>query len=518
MVAKSKLIYFIEISWLLSLLILASMVYLNHELVGTFFNSDWMMFPKFIQDIFLGHGHYKDWTISPAPHFFPDMVIFTPFFLLIKNIYFQFQVSMWIMIVLIYLGVKFIYYQFFSIKETIIFALASTSSLVLLGLKQFSPYILALAPVVHVGEFIAGLFLVGIQIKMISRDKLDFISYSLCGVSALIAFAAGVSDLLFIVQFSAPIFVAYSFLYMQRYIRFNQFFLFASLVIFSSILGGFSTKYLVPKDILFDYLGRPSIMKLSFNTLGIPLLAFVNMMKSINIFLKIIFSIFYAAVLVFIGILVSTRISKKKFNLDKKIIFLNLFIFFSILLTILSACLLSNSNLAYITDRYFIPIYFFTFLFFFFSFYCFNNYSLISKIFTYLAFLIALYIISNIYILYHKPGFTLNKDYYPQDVRCIDEALREYGHHGIAQFWDANFISILSKENLQIVPVNIYLTPFYWAVNVRKFENPISFIIFDNDGKTLNKDLINKKFGNPKKEIICYTRTILIYKKDSLKL
>lgn len=520
MVAKSKIIYFIEFFWLLSLLILACMVYLNHELVGTFFNSDWVMFPRFIQDIFLGHGHYRDWVISPAPHFFPDMFIFTPFFLLIKSIYLQFLISILIMIILTYLAVKLIYSQFFSVKQTIIFSMAATSSLFILALKLFYPYVLALVPAVHVGEFIVGLFLIGIQIKMINKEKLDFISYILCGISGVTAFAAGASDLLFVIQFSGPIFLAYSFLFIKRYMKFYKVLLLASLAIFPAMLGICLTKFLVPKNILLSYLGHPSITKISFSNLGIQLESLTNIFKSINSLIKILFFIFYTNVTFFMAVILFNRINKKhKFYLDKKIIFLNLFISFSTLCSLLSAILLANSYQSNVTDRYIISVYFFPFLFFFFILYYFNNYVLVSKIFTYLVFFIFLYILLGIYKLYQKPGFKLHSDYYPQDVRCIDEALHKYGHHGIAQFWDANVITTLSKENVQIVPVNPDLTPFYWAINKNNFNNKISFIVVDSSGVIiLNKNLIYAIYGVPEKEIVCFNRKILIYNKENLKI
>ena len=218
MSSKSKLIYWIEFLWLLSILTLATLVYLHQDLIGLFFNSDHVMFPSFFNDIFFNHGHYKDWVISPAPHFFPDMLLFPPFFFLINNIYFQFLIAIWLMIIMTYIALKFIYYQFFSKNTSTVFTLAALGSLFILALQNISPYVLALLPAVHIGEFLIGLILIGLQLKILNTNKLNIKKYILGGISALITFFASLSDLLFVEQFAVPIFLAYSFLFLKKYI------------------------------------------------------------------------------------------------------------------------------------------------------------------------------------------------------------------------------------------------------------------------------------------------------------
>ena len=57
------------------------------------------------------------------------------------------------------------------------------------------------------------------------------------------------------------------------------------------------------------------------------------------------------------------------------------------------------------------------------------------------------------------------------------------------------------------------------SINVKKFENPISFILLDSGNSySLNKNIILAKYGNPKKEVTCYARNILIYPRDSIKM
>lgn len=515
---KNKLIFFIEYFWLFFLLLLASMVYLNQEFINLFFNSDELIPPIFFNDLFFKYGHYKDWIFSPVPHFFPDMLVTFPIFCIVKNVYFCFLIIIWIMMVSTYFAVKFIFHRLFSLEKSVIFSLTAVSSLFLLALKNFSPYNRALVPFYHIGEFIVGLFFIGMQLNLISKDKFSYKSYILCFFIVIIVFACSLSDLLFVIQFAVPTFITYSFFFLKKEIKLSSYLLLSSIVIFPAISGALLTKYLMPKDILANYLSHPSLMKVSFSTLNLQLVALIHVVKnSSNYLIKIIFSIFYLNLIFILGanLFISHRVNIKN-SIDKNI-FLCAFIFLSVFLSLSSQLFLATP--VYVNNRYLAPLFFFPILFFPILFsppiLLFNNKLLASKIFTCLATLLFLCIIVNLFLLISKPGFKLNKNYYPSYVRCIDKALRGYGHTGIAQYWDANLISVLSKENVEALPV-IDLYPFFWGVNVSKFKKPISFVVLDviNVPLSLNKNVIYRSYGIPDKIVICDKKEIRIYSKN----
>ncbi len=229
-----------------------------------------------------------------------------------------------------------------------------------------------------------------------------------------------------------------------------------------AILGGFLTKYFVPKDILFNYLQHPSVLDITYKKTIIQLITVIKMIKNINNFgIQSIMGIFYASVFSILILNNTNTHPKKKLNIyiDTKITFILVFIFASLLTNIISFCLSAEGS---VLDRYFINFYYFPFLFFFLPLYSFKYYPFVYKTVTYLSFILFLYILASTYILLHKPQFKMKMSYYPPDIHCIDEAVRGYGDNGIAQYWDANYITSLSKENLQLVSVNPDLTPFYW--------------------------------------------------------
>lgn len=521
---KSKLIYFIEYSWLFILLLFASVVYLNQGGIELFFNSDILASVLIIKDLFFQHGHYKNWMVPAAHHFFPELFIASLIYCVVKNIYLFFLIMVWTSIISIYIGVKLIYRQFFSVKNAIFFALMATSGFFLLvfhyyrasSIPNINPYAIAQVPFVHVGEFIAGLFFLGMQINLINKDKLTYKEYILLAISAFIAFACSLSDLLFFVQFASPIFISYSFFVLTRKIKFYRYLLLSSLIILPAILGVFSAKYLIPNYMLIGYLTNPSLIKVSFSTINIQLLEFIQLIKlNISYLIGIILGIFYFSL---IFILTNQFFFNDKKNIkdhiDKKL-FLILFVFLSTFFSIVSQFCLAGKN--YVSLRYMLPLFYFPILFFFFLIPYLNNKLLTSKKSNYLTGLFFIYIIVGLLVFINKPAFKLHMSYYPQYVRCIDKALRGYGHNGIAQYWEANLITALSKEDIEVVPV-LNLTPFVWFIKKTKFEKPFNFVILELfinrlPFPSLEKALVYPRYGMPDKVVVCGKRKILIYSK-----
>lgn len=512
MIGKNKLIYVIEIFWLLLLLALTSIVYLNQGLPNYFFNSDLLQFFNFFRDIFLNHANYMEWIFSPAPHFFPDMFLFIPFLFLTKNIYYQILISLWIMIVFTYCSMKFFYRQLFSKEKAIFFSLTVTSCMFLLAIKGFSPYLLAMSPATHVSEFIIGIFFVGIQIKIINKEKISFNSNALYVISAFLSFLCGFSDLLFIPQFALPTFLYYIFIFLKKK-RYNQWVFFSSFTILPAIFGSYVEKYLVPHATLLEYLGHPSITKITFNSFSSQLSELINMLKNINHMIVFYFIIFYISIIIFFY-------STFKSNFfEKKHAFLISLIFFSVILSFLSIFPLCGVN--YVLDRYIMPFYFFPFLFFFLPISSIYTHKFVSSISAFLILLIFIFMLISIFKIYNMPGFELKKNYYPAEIRCIDNALEGQGRNGIAGYWTARPISMFSKKDLNVYPVLNNLNPFLLSGSL-KTKSFYSFVIINMNPQDINfkieQSFIENINGLPKKIVICGAKKVLIYSKNSMKI
>lgn len=509
---KGRFIYFIEYSWLFILLLFACMVYANQKIISLFFNSDGAASLLLFRDLLIEHGHYKDWAIPSAVHFFPGMPIWMLTFLIVKNLYLYFLTVIWVIIISIYFAVRFIYSQCFLARKATFCALTATTGILLLTFSYHPPYNILFLSFYHVEEFIAGLFLLGIQIKLINKDKLAYTDYILVVLSVLIAFGCGLSDLLFFVQFASPIFFTYSFFFLTKRISFFRCLLFSSFIVLPTIAGLFSLEYIIPNYVLSNYLSHPSLTKVSFNTIITQSIVLINTIKaSSNYFIKVIYGIFYLSLIFIIGSKLFAKDKKNIRNNIDKTLFLSLFVFFSVLSTIGSVFCLTDIH--YVVDRYMFPLFFFPFLLFFIPIDCLNGKLLNSKIFVCFTVVIFLYMVINLLIFISKPGFKFHTSYYPEYVRCIDKALRGYGHNGVAQYWEANLITILSKENVRIVPVINDLHTFPWLVNINRFQKPINFIIVDRFSSpfTIEENLLYRRYGMPDKVVVCGKRKILIY-------
>lgn len=110
-------------------------------------------------------------------------------------------------------------------------------------------------------------------------------------------------------------------------------------------------------------------------------------------------------------------------------------------------------------------------------------------------------------------------DYYPELVRCLDEQAQHYQvRYGLAQYWRAKYITLLSKQSLQVVQVRHGdrkpLFPNHLISNFNWYDHEFEFIITDrenNDPQRLDQQKIQEHFGEPAATVTCDTKTMLIY-------
>lgn len=176
------------------------------------------------------------------------------------------------------------------------------------------------------------------------------------------------------------------------------------------------------------------------------------------------------------------------------------------------------TNPGSILDRYMLPLFFFPYLLFFIPLCTLNKYSYIYNTGIFLFYMALIYsFINHLQIIVNR-GINPRLEYYPEAIKCIDQYLQPYDH-GVAQYWDANVISILSKKNIEVVSVDYFLEPNYWGANSTKFSKPSSFVILSHISPLvdLNPNTVNSKYGNPEKIIQCGDKSLLIYPKNSIK-
>ncbi len=116
-------------------------------------------------------------------------------------------------------------------------------------------------------------------------------------------------------------------------------------------------------------------------------------------------------------------------------------------------------------------------------------------------------------------------DYYPGLVACVDDHSRELGlHRGIAQYWYARYISILSKDNLMMVQEIHSMAPFFYLNNSDGYEDDFDFVLAYSDAISMNRvdpaNLVDRaaviaRFGEPAVSFNCDGVDMLVYNREN---
>lgn len=116
----------------------------------------------------------------------------------------------------------------------------------------------------------------------------------------------------------------------------------------------------------------------------------------------------------------------------------------------------------------------------------------------------------------NQPNLT---EYYPGFIQCMDEnAGRLDIHHGIAHYWQARPITLLSKTQLVVVQVFPDLTPMKFLNNSDFYRDNFDFVIIDNDpppGIWIDRELVYQRFGAPATTFSCEDSDVLVYNRES---
>jgi hypothetical protein len=106
-------------------------------------------------------------------------------------------------------------------------------------------------------------------------------------------------------------------------------------------------------------------------------------------------------------------------------------------------------------------------------------------------------------------------DLYPPQIRCLDSfAERRNLHNGIAQYWLAKPITMLSKKRLMVVQVKKSLSRLHWINNLNWYNREFDFFLVDNEPGTLRSiesKRVQAKYGPPAAVFACHDWKVLVY-------
>lgn len=511
MLRKNKLLNFIELLYLIIVIISVASFYLSQAGATLFFNADTLFIGDFFKNLLYENGSIRNWIFPSTFCFFPDWLLLVIANLVTKKIYFQLLIVACLNILLLYLVVKIIYRQFFSKTESLLFTFTSIGFFTLLAINLFEPYLMLLTICYHAGAFITGLFYIFLQLKYSKDNLTKKEKFFLIFIAVCISLIMGISDPIFLAQFSIPVFFTSFAMWAIKKKSFKDSFLIAFTPLVVAIIGVSLIDKLPLRTMLFEYLDHPSLSKITIKTIFDN----INYLKdSVKFFLNppygilIIFVLFYLSIIAFL-------LFYKKLQIKKEI-FLNMFILVSVTFNIASFLITKRPP----TNRYLMTFYFFPILLFFFISLGYKNIYKFFHIIAYVTFLLLIYKTVTIFL---SEKIQFKKKFYPEEILCVDNLLRNYDHYGVANYWDARIYTNFSQVGLKVDAADTNLIPFNPIGNTKHFKNSYSFIITE-----VSPSSEIKKFWAPNDKLIklyhptvikiCGGKKIIVFNKNRLKI
>jgi hypothetical protein len=118
-------------------------------------------------------------------------------------------------------------------------------------------------------------------------------------------------------------------------------------------------------------------------------------------------------------------------------------------------------------------------------------------------------------------SLTQLSDYYPEFVKCVDHNTQKRNiRNGLAQYWHAKYVSMLSKNDLHVVQVRqVQLRLFleHWINNLNWYNNDFEFVItfeFPGPGGSIYEHFLVGAFGKPADTFWCDEKKVLVYNRE----
>ena len=449
----------------------------NSSFDDWFFNSDSIFYHSVSKDMILNKGQLVDWYFPAAPSLFPSLLIVYIINLFTENVYLSNLLFVCFQVLQLYILLLLLLKYFTDQRYAVFFGFVIFSFTIIIF--DFVPFLYYSKVDHHFGNFLNLLFCLFLTINQLFKPK----NLYAIGLFSLLAIST-ISNPLIISQFSMPMILA---LTLIEKIEKNNRSLLMFIIASSSVIG-----FLI-KGIFFNN---------DLTDVVISYKQVINSLYHIKVFFTQNSTIFQNSILIpfiyFIFISL-TRLFKKPKIVDLKNHFLILFVSASFITSII-VVLFSPVNIQF---RYIINIYYLSIITSIILLYPFINdfYKSHNKIFT-LYFTFFLFI-----IIAFKTDFSkkLSFNYYPDSISHFDNLAKEKKlKFGVADYWDANRLYVLSKSDLRgVSPVKIdkdnkakirkFNTSKLWAENEIDFSyniHPKSLGISSYELVVTNKDSI----------------------------
>lgn len=458
------------------------LTYFNHSVVGgmdVLNNSDSMYLPSLFQDLIINDGVYKNWYLTPAPYFFPDMALYFAVSLINSKVYISnylfFNVQLLVLFIFIYKINEF----HFKKERAAIYAAISISLLFCIEAPA-APYLIRSGH--HFGVLLSAIVLLFLMLKAFKQKKMSFLN---CILILIISVLTVASDKLYLVQAIAPIIGALFLLLIIRAVPVKLVLQITAVLCFSVILG-----YLLHDVLVLNETQYP--ISFSFENIELNwtvLTSNVVDTLSKNWLVSIYILLFYLVTIVAL----TYRLLCRQIVSNPMSSFVMLFVMGSVglMFGVMLPSSLAMMN-RYLMPFYFLPLIFFPLLMNIFGGLKNNN------LFYYLK-IVGIFLLLLLVNVNAVKGFKYKEEYYPGYIECIDKFVKRLNaNSGIGNYWQSKSLNMLSKVDLNIVQVTDNFSEYNWITTSSWREQTYRLLIVNNGIKPEiqpNPERLKKQFG-----------------------
>ncbi len=449
------------------------------------FNTDSLYLPSLYKDFFIEHGKVTSWSFNSSPNFVPDMLLYFPMNWMIGNFrltaivfsLFQQMLLMFLVYSLLrrFFGKDANVYSGLIVLLSIIFLLSF-----LLGNEYYLSF-LYVSNTFHVGTFVMALICLKLSFVYVEKKKTGILVLML--FLQLIAF---LSDRLFLILFTAPAFFTFILFWKNRQsliLAISQLLVgLTGFIIFNNLSEWFHIKVGSPH--------RINQISYFFEALQVLIQHFTAILSRFDI----VSLIWILAIISFItgGIIVLRNYRKILFGAqpDLPLVYL-LFSTFFFPMVIIAPLLNGNytgfDTVRYIIFAFYVAIFNIPLILWFYRSQINPKVVRITGIILFtVLFGFGIFLTSKINLVKQISHIA---NYYPPYVEMVDKVVAEENlKFGLANYWDAKFITMFSKSGVKIYSALDDLNAYYHVSNqdwyygcsncdigVKEF----NFIIFD---------------------------------------
>ena len=482
--AKKIPIYSVELFVVLLVLLFFGLKVQN---VGALFNSDALYLPILLGDLLSG-GRLADWYLTPSPYLFPDFILFYLISIFRIEGYWSI-VSFAVLQVLIYSSALRYMLQCLSLGKARGIHAASIFVMIFAAVVFGKAYQYILISAHHFSVVIVSIIIFCIIFKQSSSGVIATL------LAMALSFLMGLSDSLYIVQFSIPLavtVVVVSWIYGGR-----RHYVICGLLFLSSVLGYLAYSVIIANPMRYNAdIGLAKFLKL------IRDYSVLSKVDRANFILLALVMIVSAAALVRV-VELKKRLKSVGFNQG----FAFIFAYVSIAINSLVVAITTNLEAS---DRYFIPVAVLSSIGL--AFY------LIRQGWSKSRWLIASLVVLisvKFFILYDRNGLAFN--YEIKKTECLNSAVREFSlKSGIAEYWDAKKYQFLIQDGITLAQFTYDNNPYLWITSSRFFNKSHTFALISEESVPANKinyESMVKANGVPSHYRQCEGTTLYVYDK-----